>query len=549
MEVVGNQTASVTEAQADMTSGTEFLHAVRASLLWLEANAARIDRLNVFPVPDGDTGTNMVLTLRAAVDEVQGLSDPSVAEVTLGLARGALLGARGNSGVILSQILRGFGEGLSESQCFGPAEFARGLERASQVAYESVTNPIEGTMLTVARDAAAAATANAAGSLEDLTEAIVNAARESVERTPELLAVLKDAGVVDAGGQGLLVMYEGLLNDLRGIPMPKITTDDRQADVFSDFAAAHRADEHGYCTEFVIYGDDLDAAAIRTAMDGFGGSLLVVGDPTLVRVHVHTETPGDVLSSALTFGKLDGVKADNMDNQQAENFAAAVAEAPKPEVAPVPVVAVASGEGLAEVLGSFGATVVDGGAGMNPSAGDLLNALENLDGAWALVLPNNANIAMAARQAAEKSPKDVRVITTRTVPQGIAALMAFNATASVEANERQMHAAARDTITLEVTRAVRDAKIGDLTIHEGQYVGLRDDELIAGDGDANDLVKQMLLDLAEHEPELATVYYGRDVTPDALEALVDDLEAIHPELEVETVPGGQELYDYVISVE
>ena len=534
-------------AQSDVVSGTAFQRGMAASLQWLEANSARIDRLNVFPVPDGDTGTNMVLTLRAAMEQVSRLESPTVAEVGQALARGSLLGARGNSGVILSQILRGMSEGLAKFAQCGPAEFARGIEQASRAADEAVTNPVEGTILTVARDAAKAAVSNAVGTLEDLGTTVVEAARTSVQRTPEQLAVLKEAGVVDAGGQGLLVIYEGLLRDLRGLPPPEQITEDRGAEIFSEFAAAHGADEHGYCTEFVILGTDMNPDVVRQTMGEYGGSLLVVGDPTLIRVHLHTETPGDVLNAALAYGPLDAVKAENMDMQQAESFATAATEASA--VAPVPVVATATGDGLTEVFESLGATVVEGGASMNPSAGDILRAVEALDGDWAVVLPNNKNIVMAARQAAEQSDKDVRVVGTRTVPEGVAALVAFNATTSADVNERAMQAAADDITTLEITRAVRDATIGGLTIRQGEYLGLQDDELVTTGQDPNGLVTRMFQGLADDEPELATIYFGSQVASETVAQLGDDLEATFPDLEVEVISGGQELYDYVISVE
>ena len=533
----------------DVVSGTAFQRAMAASLEWLEANSARIDRLNVFPVPDGDTGTNMVLTLRAAVEQASRREAPTVAEVGRDLARGALLGARGNSGVILSQILRGMSEGLAKFAHCGPAEFARGIEQASRAADESVTNPVEGTILTVARDAAKAAVGNAVGTLEDLGTAVVDAARTSVQRTPEQLAVLKEAGVVDAGGQGLLVIYEGLLRNLRGLPPPEVMTEDRGLDTFSEFAAAHGTDEHGYCTEFVILGTDMNPDVVRETMGEYGGSLLVVGDPTLIRVHVHTETPGEVLNAALTFGPLDAVKAENMDMQQAESFAGAATEASTATVARVPVVATATGDGLTKVFESLGATVVEGGASMNPSAGDILQAVEAFEGDWAVVLPNNKNIVMAARQAAEQCDKDVRVVSTRTVPEGVAALVAFNVTASADTNERMMQTAADEITTLEITQAVRDAKIGGLTIKQGDYLGLQDDELVTTGQVPNDLVKRLLEGLADDEPELATIYYGSQVASETVERLSDDLQASFPDLEVEVILGGQELYHYVISVE
>ena len=361
--------------------------------------------------------------------------------------------------------------------------------------------------------------------------------------------MLKEAGVVDAGGQGLLVIYEGLLRNLRGLPPPEVITEDRGAATFSEFAVAHGADEHGYCTEFVILGTDMNPDSVRETMGEYGDSLLVVGDPSLIRVHMHTEMPGEALTAALAYGPLDAVKAENMDLQQAESFATAATEVSAPTVARVPVVATATGEGLTQVFESLGATVVEGGASMNPSAGDILQAVDGLDGDWAVVLPNNKNIVMAARQAAEQSDKDVRVVGTRTVPEGVAAMVAFNATAEVDVNERMMGSAAGDITTLEVTQAVRDASIGGLTIKEGDYLGLQDDELVTTGLAPNDLVKGMLEGLADDEPELATIYYGSQVASETVEELSDDLEASFPNLEVEVFAGGQELYDYVISVE
>ncbi len=537
--------------------GRAFLHAIETSLRWLEANAAAIDRLNVFPVPDGDTGTNMVLTLRAALAESAAEDSNDVGAAAAALARGALLGARGNSGVILSQIIRGLAEGLEGLSEFGPREFAQALQRAYQVAYESVSNPVEGTILTVARDAGDAAVRVGASvdTIEELVAEVVGAARTSVDNTPNQLDVLKEAGVVDAGGQGLYVIYDGLLRYLRGEELPAVATEDRAADVFAAFAEAHGADEHGYCTEFIIHGADLSVEKIRAEMGEIGASLLVVGDERMVRVHVHAERPGDALNAAAAHGELDRLKIDNMDRQQAANFAQALEEAgtsvdvPLPQRADACVVAVAAGQGLADVLSSLGAIVIAGGQSMNPRAGDILAAIEQSARHWAIVLPNNSNILMAARQAAEQSPKDVRVVPTRTLPQGVAAMFAFNPTLDADENVRVMQAALGDVATIEITRAVRDAVVGGVTIAEGQYIGLLDDELIAGDGDANALVLRMFEFLTDLTPEVATVYVGHAVPPAQAEELTASVARAYPGLEIETVGGGQELYDYIISVE
>ena len=471
-------THSQTEA-SDLRDGRRFMHAVEYSLRWLEINADAIDRLNVYPVPDGDTGTNMVLTLRAAIREATDNPSNNVDVVAANLARGALLGARGNSGVILSQIIRGLSEGLQGHREFGIAEFSTALERAYQFGYKAVTNPVEGTILTVARDAGEAAQAaqSQVESVEELIAQVVDATRESVANTPNLLDVLAEAGVVDAGGQGLHVIYEGMLRSLRNEPLPETAEMDRATDVFAAFAETHQADEHGFCTEFVVHGSDLDTDAMRAEFALIGGSLLVVGDESLVRVHVHTEQPGDAITTAMSYGELDQLKADNMDIQQARNFGAALAEAPEPPPPANGVIAVASGDGLEEVFRSLGVDVVRGGQSMNPSAGEVLEAIERTPDDWAVVLPNNSNIYLTARQAAEQSEKDVHVIATRTLPQGFAAALAFNPADSSEDNAEAMSEAAGDVTTLEVTQAVRDAVLDGNPVAKGEYMGLLDDQI------------------------------------------------------------------------
>ncbi len=549
-------TAPIDVESPDIRSGRGFLRAFEYSLRWLEVNARAIDRLNVFPVPDGDTGANMVLTLRAALKEASDAEalDGAAAgagAVSARLARGALLGARGNSGVILSQIVRGLAEGLEGRREFDAADFAAALDRAAQVAYASVTEPVEGTILTVARDAGAAAQAARGGSLDDLLTAVVDAARASVANTPNLLAVLAEAGVVDAGGQGLLVIYEGLRRYVHGEPLPDTSDTDRAADAFAAFAEAHQTDEHGFCTEFVIHGAGLDAAAMREDFGSLGGSLLVVGDDTLVRVHIHTERPGDTLNAAMAYGQLDRLKADNMDVQQARNFDQALAEgAAAAEALPANgIVAVASGEGFEDVFRSLGADVVRGGQTMNPSAGELLEAIERTPDDWALVLPNNANIHLAARQAAEQADKRVVVVPTRTMPQGVAAALAFNPAGQPSDNAQAMGRALAEVTTLEVTQAVRDATVDGQTVARGQTMGLLDGELAALDDEANAVVLRVLAQLRQDDPEIVTIYHGNSAPRAQVAALVAAIEAQHADLEVEAVDGGQDHYDYIVSIE
>ena len=536
---------------ADLRDGRRFMHAVEYSLRWLEINAEAIDRLNVYPVPDGDTGTNMVLTLRAAIREATDNPSNNVDAVAANLARGALLGARGNSGVILSQIIRGLAEGLDGHREFGISEFSTALERAYQVGYKAVTNPVEGTILTVARDAGEAAQSaqSQVDSVEELIAQVVDATRESVANTPNLLDVLAEAGVVDAGGQGLHVIYEGLLRSLRGEPLPETADLDRATDVFAAFADAHQTDEHGFCTEFVVHGTDLDTDAMRNEFAKIGGSLLVVGDDKLVRVHIHTEVPGDAFNTAMTYGELDQLKADNMNLQQARNFEGALAEASEPPPPANGVIAVASGDGLEEVFRSLGVDVVRGGQSMNPSAGELLEAIDRTPDDWAVVLPNNSNIYLTARQAAEQSDKNVHVINTRTLPQGFAAALAFNPADASEDNAEAMSEAAGDVTTLEVTQAVRDAVLDGNPVAEGEYMGLLNDTFVERGETPHPVIMQMLARVSDDEPEALTIYVGQATPAAQARDLASEIGEQYPDMDVQTVAGGQDHYDYIIAVE
>jgi DAK2 domain fusion protein YloV len=534
----------------DLNDGSRLLSAVEYSLRWLEVNSDAINRLNVYPVPDGDTGTNMVLTLQAAVREAGECGSKDVNGVSAALGRGGLLGARGNSGVILSQILRGFSEGLANSCELGVVEFASALVRAAEVAYQAVTNPVEGTILTVARDAGLSATLalSRVNSIKDLLAVVVDASRESVANTPNQLPILAEAGVVDAGGKGLQVIFEGMLRFVRGEPLPELVDVGTSASVFAAFAEAHKDDSHGYCTEFIVRGSGLDTDVLRRELESLGDSLLVVGDSELVRVHVHTERPGDVITAALVHGQIDQLKAENMDVQQAQNFGQVLnKEADMPRANGV--VAVADGDGLEHIFRSLGATLVRGGQTMNPSAGDLLAAIEGSPGSVAFILPNNANILMAAQQAAEQSEKVVHVVPTRSVPQGIAAAMRFNPTEVPGLNVQAMTRAAQETTTLEVTRAVRDVVVGGTPVVEGQYIGLIDERLVESDAEINTVVRRMLERVVDDDVEVVTVYGGATISDEQLEALASGIGGQYLNLDVESFSGGQDHYEYIISVE
>ena len=523
---------------------------VAYSLRWLEAHADAIDRLNVYPVPDGDTGTNMVLTLRAAMKEVADHPSDDVSVVAAGLSRGALLGARGNSGVILSQILRGFAEGLKGRPRLGVAEFTDGLEYAYKASYKAVTHPVEGTILTVARDAsvAAASAQSNVSAIEELLARVVDATRRSVANTPSQLAVLAEAGVVDAGGQGLHVVYEGMLRHLRGEPMLETIDLARGKDTFAAFAEVHQSDEHGYCTEFVIHGEQLSTEALRNELALFGGSLLVVGDEEVMRVHVHTERPGDVVNAALAYGQIDQLTANNMDRQQASNFSQVLAESAD-ELSGNGIVAVASGCGVEQVFRSLGADVVRGGQSMNPSVSELLESIDRAPEDWVVLLPNNKNILLTARKAAEQADKDVRIVPTRTLPQGVAAVVAFNPTDTFESNVGVMTSAAEEITTVEITQAVRDSVVEGLSISQGEYIGLLDTEIVEHGTEPNSVVMRVLERVRDRDYDIITVYVGSKTSSETLEALTAGIAARHPHLDIETIAGGQEYFDYVISVE
>ena len=533
-----------------MLSGREFTNAVEFGLRWLEVNADVIDRLNVYPVPDGDTGTNMVLTLSAAMKDVSNHPSDDVGVVAADISRGALLGARGNSGVILSQILRGFAEALEGRSRLGVVEFAEALKCAYEVGYRAVTHPVEGTILTVARDASISATSvlTDVRTVEELLAQVVEATRRSVANTPNQLPVLAEAGVVDAGGQGLHVVYEGMLRYMRGEPMPEMVSEDRVKDTFAAFAAAHQSDEHGYCTEFVIHGKQLNVEALQNELGLFGGSLLVVGDKEVVRVHVHTECPGDVVNAALLHGQIDQLTANNMDRQQASNFSEVLA-GNGDERSGNGVVAVVNGQGLEEVFRSLGADVVYGGQSMNPSVGDLLEAIDRVSGEWAILLPNNTNILLTAQQAAEKADKDVRVVPTRTIVQGVGAVVAFNPTGPFESNVDVMKAAADEIITIEITQAVRDSVVDGISISQGEYIGLLENDLVEHGADLNSVVMDVVARLRDGDYDIITIYSGSKTSSETVEDLTASIAARYPRLDVETIVGGQEHFDYVISVE
>ncbi len=519
----------------------------------LQRHIEPLNAVNVFPVPDGDTGTNMHLTLRAGIDALTRTQSDDLNAVAQALAHGTLMGARGNSGVILSQVLRGFAEGLNGLREADGETLARAFSLAAEAAYGALSEPVEGTILTVAREAAEAVAAGPASSAEEALALAAAAAREAVERTPELLPVLKEAGVVDAGGLGLSVILEGLRRSFSGEPLdvdlaPQSGVGkDWRREAASLHHEGHGEGEGGYCTEFMVSGAQLDPAAVRERLARLGTSLLVVGEGDLLRVHVHTTQPDDALAYGRSLGELSQVKVDNMEAQIQQFFS--VRTAP-PVTSSADVVAVAAGEGIEATFRSVGVThLVAGGQTMNPSAGEILEAIEACGAGQVVVLPNNKNIIAAARQAAERSSKRVAVVPSRSIPQGIAAVLALSHDQSFESAVEAMEGALASVRSAEVTRAVRATTIDGRRIGMGQAIGIVDGKLEVVADDLEGAVHGCIQAMRTSESSLLTVYAGRDVREQDAETLVAALSERYPELEVDVVRGEQPHYPYLLSME
>jgi DAK2 domain fusion protein YloV len=535
--------------------GKDLREMFAAAASWLEKSSADIDALNVFPVPDGDTGTNMLLTMRSTVEEAQMVADSSVSGVAKAMAKGALVGARGNSGVILSQIFSGLSQSLDGKDAINGQELAEALTKASTVAYAGLSNPVEGTILTVMREAAEAAqtAATVSDDVVSVIEATANAAKESVANTPTLLPVLKEAGVVDAGGQGLYTILEGVLHYLKGeveqlkLRRPWMVASSIPLTAKSPQMVGMEEVPYGYCTNFVIKGEGLDPDKLRKRLEKRGQSVIVVGDATAVRVHIHTLDPGDIMSFVVPMGTLHQINIRNMDEQYRDFLEMQKERMPAVEVA---IVAVVAGEGLANVFTSLGASfIVPGGQTMNPSTKDLLQAVEVVASDKVIILPNNQNIVLTAGQVQSLTPKTIEVVPTTTIPQGVAALLAFDYEADMETNAQNMNKARTAVKSIEVTRAVRSTTLGGLDIKKNQAIGFLNGDLVAV-GDEPDAVVQKVLERVKlDEVEVITIYFGNDTTSEEAEVVGDALDKQHPNLQVEVVQGGQPHYNYIVSVE
>ena len=532
----------------------------------LEAKKEFINELNVFPVPDGDTGTNMTLTILSAAKEVKALENPDMVAIAKAISSGSLRGARGNSGVILSQLLRGFTKEIREHKEIDTITLAKACERATATAYKAVMKPKEGTILTVAKGASqkAAELAETTEDLDTFISEVINYAQEVLEKTPEMLPVLKEAGVVDSGGQGLLEVMRGAYDAFQGKEIDysaieasagtKMVKPSEQAETEIKF---------GYCTEFIIMLEKeftaKDETEFKAYLESIGDSIVCVADDDIVKIHVHTNDPGLAIQRALTYGQLSRMKIDNMREEHqerlikdAEKLAAQQAEAKKAEPRKeVGFIAVSIGEGMNEIFRELGADyIIEGGQTMNPSTEDMLNAIDQVNAEHIFILPNNKNIILAANQAqALTEEKDIIVVPSKTVPQGITAIINYMPDADAQTNLEAMVEGLGNVKTGQVTYAVRDTHIDDKEIHEGDIMGIGDSGILAVGQSVEETTKEMLAQLVDEDTELISLYYGQDVQEESAENFAQEIEDLYPDVDVDVHFGGQPIYYYVLSVE
>ncbi|MDD4791667.1 MAG: DAK2 domain-containing protein [Firmicutes bacterium] len=544
--------------------------AFESGVAWLGEHKSLIDSLNVFPVPDGDTGTNMYLTVSAALKEAEKAGPASVADVADAIALGSLMGARGNSGVILSQLLRGFAKRLHGLKTAEPMDLAAAFQEASNVAYKAVMKPVEGTILTVARVGARAGVqaARSGADIFGVVDEVLKQGEIVLEKTPEMLPALKEAGVVDAGGKGLVVLFQGFAKGLRGEPIERVAdvpADDRVVlKPGKEPARTKHEIEYAYCTELIIRGSELDPDAVKRALldDIVGDSMLVVGDSNTVKVHMHSNTPGRILEICIGYGSLHEIDIDNMEDQHEEFEGAAGKESGLPvepheeeprELKDVGVVAVAAGDGVEKILKSLGADVViTGGQTMNPSIQDVADGVRRAYAREVIVLPNNGNVVLTAQQAAgvpDIGDTKVHVVPSKTVPQGLAALLVMTPYAPLEDNVAKMVEAIGRVVSAEITYAVRDSTFNGIEIHENDIIGIIDGDLQVVGESVDEVVRHTFAEIQSANHEIATIIYGFGVTQEEAESLASGLAEEYPDIEFEVQYGGQPLYYYLISVE
>ncbi len=545
-------------------NGQQFRKLAQAGMLWLEHHSQTVNELNVFPVPDGDTGTNMLLTMRSAYKRIQDSEERSVGKMAKELAHGALMGARGNSGVILSQILRGLARQLRDKETFNATDLAQAIREAANTAYNGVMRPVEGTILTVIRESAEEA-ADAAKKSQDLRfvmERVLERSQQALERTPDLLPILKQAGVVDSGGQGLVFIFEGMLRYVDG-KMDLMEQAERVARLATP-AQALAAPEDGqienpYDVQFILLGNNLNVLEVRSKIDAMGDSTVVVGDEATIKVHIHVKDPGVPLSYGASLGKITDVVVENMQMQMEEIIQAgagstAVAPPPIPEIhvepGQVAVVAVAAGEGLADIFRSLGAAfIVHGGQTNNPSTEEIFQALQDVPTDKLIILPNNKNIILAAEAARDLSPKHVVVVPTRTAPQGISAMLALNPAGELEEVAEAMRQASQQVATGEITTATRSVTLDGVEVKEGEIIGMVNGRLYVSGPEISGVLSAVLDGMEMEDREIVSLYYGEDMTQEQAEEMAADIEKLYPDLEIEVLPGGQPYYYFILGAE
>lgn len=544
--------------------GLKFAEMVQMGAHHLYQNANYVDSLNVFPVPDGDTGTNMNLSMTSGAKETKLQASEHIGKTAQALSKGLLMGARGNSGVILSQLFRGFGKFIEKEATIDAKGLAGAFQAGVDTAYKAVMKPVEGTILTVAREAAkkGVKVAETENDLIAVLEAFTKEAKASLDRTPELLPVLKEVGVVDSGGQGLLFVYEGFLASLKGEPLPE-KNDATLDDLIN--AEHHRAQdfmstadiEFGYCTEIMVRLEDdkepFDEEQFRNELNPLGDSLLVISDEEIAKVHIHSEQPGAVLAMGQKYGSLMKIKVDNMREQHSaivgEDYKAST-PVKKVEKHPYAIVTIAMGEGVAELLRSIGASyVIEGGQTMNPSTEDIVKAVKAIGAEKVLILPNNKNIVMAAEQAVELLDIEAAVVPTKTIPQGMAAILSFNPEEAVKTNQAAMTEAFAHVKTGQVTFAVRDTSIDGVEIRKDDFMALTEGKIVLSTPALKDAAEKVIVDLVDEDSEIVTIIYGENTTEAHATALATFIEERYPDVEVEVFNGKQGLYPYIISVE
>ena len=517
-----------------------------------------VNALNVFPVPDGDTGTNMSMTFKAAVKEIENLNSESIGETSKKLAKGALMGARGNSGVILSQILRGISKGLEGKTEVDGRDLAVAFEEGSKAAYKAVMRPTEGTILSVIRAAAESVTNVEESNVIAVMETVVTNAKIMLDKTPDLLPALKKAKVVDSGGMGLYIILQGMLDALKNDIKAEIKDVAVKSAGATGAASTEDIDiKFGYCTEFIV-GDASKAKEFQDKIENLGDSMIVVGYEDVIKVHIHTNDPGKVLSNAVQYGELSKIKIDNMREEHREVLALKNEETAsdiQEEVAPAEskkyaFISVAMGDGITRVLKDLGVDyVIEGGQTMNPSTQDMMECISKLNADHIFILPNNKNIIMAAEQAAEISDKDIRVIPTKSIPQGITAITMFNYEADVDANEETLKEALEMVKTGSVTYAVRDTEMDGIEIKEGNMLGLVESKIKAVGEDYFEVAKEILESMIDEDSELITIFYGKDVDESKMEEFIAELEDKYDDFDVQCYKGDQPLYYFIMSVE